>query len=181
MHFEFRALGRVDLPMLHVWLNEPGVVRWWEGDDVSWDAVARDYLEDDRAQHWVVVLDGTDVGWIQCWAVADEPGECAPWFALGVHRTAAGIDYLLGDPARRGRGVGSAMLRAFVADVVFGRHAGFTQACAAPETANEASWKALRNAGFRDLGTVPGKVAPCRLMVTDREAWDAGGERARAG
>ncbi len=32
----FRALADVDLPMLYEWLNEPGVVRWWEGQDVPW-------------------------------------------------------------------------------------------------------------------------------------------------
>jgi hypothetical protein len=39
----FRPLVDADLPMLHGWLNEPGVVRWWEDDDVSWDGVVRDY------------------------------------------------------------------------------------------------------------------------------------------
>ena len=38
-----RPLTDDDLPVLHAWLNEPGVVWWWEGDDVSWEAVVRDY------------------------------------------------------------------------------------------------------------------------------------------
>lgn len=179
--FTFRRVDRADLPMLHAWLNEPGIVRWWEGDDVSWDAVRRDYVEDESAEHWIASLDGTAVGWIQCWAVADEPGECEQWHALGIQRTAAGMDYLLGDPARRNRGVGSAMLRAFVADVVFGLHPGYTQACAAPYTANEASWKALRRAGLRFAGTVMDKDGPCNLMVVDRADDVARAEPAEAG
>ena len=180
MRFTFRRLTDDDLPMMHRWLNEPGVVRWWEGDDVSWDAVARDYVEDDEAEHWIATCGGDDVGWIQCWPVAAEPDECEQWLALGVHRTAAGIDYLVGDPARRGRGLGSAMIRAFVTEVVFGLHPGFTQAAAAPYTANEASWRALRNAGFRFLGTVEDKEGPCRLMAAERAAW-AGGFPGNAG
>ena len=39
----FRRLVDADLPMLHGWLNDPKVVEWWEGDDVSWEAVVRDY------------------------------------------------------------------------------------------------------------------------------------------
>jgi hypothetical protein len=38
---EFRALTDADLPLLHRWLNEPGVVQWWEGEDVTWEAVVR--------------------------------------------------------------------------------------------------------------------------------------------
>jgi acetyl esterase/lipase len=36
MEVTFRRLTDDDLPLLHDWLNESGVVRWWEGDDVSW-------------------------------------------------------------------------------------------------------------------------------------------------
>ncbi len=64
----FRRLTDHDLPMLHRWLNEPGVVRWWEGEDVSWDAVVRDYgsANEEPTEHWIAVVDGRDVGWIQC-------------------------------------------------------------------------------------------------------------------
>jgi len=165
----FRLIVDADLPMLHRWLNEPGVVRWWEGDDVSWEAVARDYVRDGTAEHWIACRGGAGVGWIQCWAVADEPDECGPWIGLGIDRTAAGIDYLVGDPADRGRGVGSAMIRAFVDDVVFGLHPQWSQACAAPYEANVASWRALEKAGLRFVGTVDGKEGPCRLMAAGRE------------
>ena len=168
----FRRLEDGDLPMLHRWLNEPGVVQWWEGDDVSWDAVVRDYGSGnpDPAEHWIASIGGRDVGWIQCYAAADEPDETAAWWALGVEQSAAGIDYLIGDPGERGRGVGSSMIRAFVADVVFGRHPEWPQAAAAPFAANTASWRALEKAGFRFAGVVEDDDGPCRLMVIDRAA-----------
>ena len=52
--------------MLHRWLNEPGVVRWWEGDDVSWDAVVADYGSECgwEVEHWLMLLHGEPVGWI---------------------------------------------------------------------------------------------------------------------
>lgn len=166
----FRRLVDADLPLLHRWLNEPGVVRWWEGDDVSWDAVVKDYGEADRdaTEHYVAVVDGRDVGWIQCWDVNDEPDESGPWFALGVERTAAGIDYLLGEPGDRGHGLGSAVIRAFVDDIVFGAHPHWTQAAAGPFEANEASWRALAKAGFTYAGTIDDPEGPCRLMVRER-------------
>ena len=167
----FRPLCDWDLPLLHRWLNEPGVVRWWEGDDVSWEGVVKDYSTAGRAgdpcEHWIAVVDGRDVGWIQLWDVQTEPDEVAPWWALGVDRTAAGIDYLLGASVDRGKGIGASMIRAFSEDA-FARHPECTQLCAAPYEDNTASWKALERAGYRYLGDVPDKEGIGRLMVLSR-------------
>lgn len=176
MHVELRRLGDEDLPTLHRWLQEPGVVRWWEGDDVSWEAVVRDYGSEavDPAEYWLASVRGRDVGWIQCYATADEPEEAAPWWALGVHRSAAGIDYLIGEPEDRGTGLGSTMIHSFVREVVFGAHPEWTQACAAPLAANTASWRALEKAGFRFVDYVTDPHGPARLMVADRGSLDDG-------
>ena len=168
----FRRLVEDDLPLLHRWLNEPGIVRWWEGEDVSWETVQRGYGPDSdtATEHWLAVLGRRPCGWIQCYPVAaelDEP-EIRHWLALGVPRTAAGIDYLIGDPEDRGQGLGSAMIRAFVAEIVFGQHPGWTQACASPLAGNVASWRALENAGFTFVGSFEDADGPCRLMALDR-------------
>lgn len=173
---DFRRLTDDDLPMLHRWLNEPGVVRWWEGDDVSWEGVVRDYgsQNPDPVEHWLGLVDGEPVGWIQCWDTADDDdGEAAAWvpFGVAVGRGAAGIDYLVADPAARGRGVGSTMIRAFTTDVVFGRHPHWTQSCASPFEANTASWRALEKAGYRRAGIVEDTDGPCVLMVAERSSW----------
>lgn len=177
MEISFRRLSDDDLPMLHRWLNEPGVVRWWEGDDVSWSGVVGQYgstaRETEPEEHWIASLDGRDLGWIQCYAAADSPEEAEQWWPLGIDRTAAGIDYLVGEPADRGRGLGSAVIRAFVAEVVFGLHPDWTQACASPFEANTASWRALERAGFRHVGTFDDEDGPCRLMATDRPSLTA--------
>lgn len=166
----FRRLTDDDLPMLHAWLNEPGVVRWWEGDDVSWEGVVRDYGSEmkEPVEHWLALVDGREVGWIQCYASTSYPDEGATWWDLGVERTAAGIDYLVADPESRGKGLGAAMIGTFVADVVFGMHPQWTQAAAAPLEANAASWRALAKAGFRHLATHDDELGPCKLMVIDR-------------
>jgi aminoglycoside 6'-N-acetyltransferase len=173
MDMTFRRLTDDDLPMLHAWLNEPGVVRWWEGDDVSWAAVVREYgsTNTEPVEHWLACVDGTPVGWIQCYAAASfaDEAETRAWFAMGIDRTAAGIDYLVGEPGRRGNGLGSQMIRRFVDQVVFPRHPDWTQVCASPQEANAASWRALANAGFRTLGTFEdAQVGTCRMMVLDR-------------
>lgn len=165
MRFAFRRLVDEDLPRLHGWLNDPAVVRWWEGDDVSWDGVVQDYSEATRGPegHHLALLDDRPVGWIQWWADDDRD----EWVALGADPSVVGIDYLLGEAADRGRGVGSAMVRAFVDDVVVPAHPGCRQVGADPAVANAASWGALAKAGFRPLADLPGPEGLHRLMVLD--------------
>lgn len=168
----FRPLVEADLPTMHTWLNEPGVVRWWEGDDVSWQAVVDDYgpNEDENYEHWIALIDDEPVGWIQCGPIRNEP-EAASWFRLGVDEHSAGIDYLIGALDARGRGLGSAMISQFVDEIVFGRHPEWTQVAADPYDANIASCKALENAGFHSLGLIEDEVdadGPSRLMMRDR-------------
>lgn len=158
--------------MLHGWLNEPGVVEWWEDEDVSWPAVVAEYGSGGEyaIEYWIAVESGRDVGWIQCYAIADHLGaegeeEIRAWLDLGIPETAAGIDYLIGDPASRGKGLGSRMIRAFVDEVVFAGHPGWNPVCASPYVANAASWKALAAAGFSHHGTFSDEEGPCRLMV----------------
>ena len=175
LKIDFRPLADADLEMMHVWLNEPGVVRWWEGEDVSMPAVVNDYgsqRTDVATEHWIAEIDGDPIGWICCWPVTDGGDESEPWFPLGVEQTAAGIDYLVAAPDRRGQGVGSQMIRAFTFNVVFGRHCEWTQAAASPYTANAASCRALEKAGFRFAGSIQypddEDEGPCSLMVFDR-------------
>jgi RimJ/RimL family protein N-acetyltransferase len=170
VNVEFRPLAEADLPVLHRWLNDPAVVRWWEGDDVSWEAVVKDYgtPPTNTMEHWIAAVDGRDVGWFDCYATVDEPGEAEPWWASGIDRTAAGIDYLIGEAADRGRGLGVVLIEAFVAQVVFGRHPDWSQACAAPHVGNVASWRSLEKAGFRFVAVVPDDHGGGRLMVHDR-------------
>lgn len=171
---EFRPLEAADLEMMHRWLNEPGVVRWWEGDDVSMPGVVEQYgpdRADPNTEHWIAMIDDDPIGWICCWPVTEGLEETELWFPLGVDRSAAGIDYLVAAPDRRGQGVGSRMIRTFSADVVFGLHPDWTQAAAAPYAANVASCRALEKAGFSFAGSVEypdDDDGPCSLMVLDR-------------
>lgn len=186
MEIAFRRLTDDDLPLLHRWLNEPGVVQWWEGEDVSWDAVVRDYGSGntDPVEQYLACIGDREVGWIQCYAAADfeQEAEAQHWWALGIDRTAAGIDYLLGDPGDRGRGIGSAMIRAFVRDVVFAQHPQWTQACASPQAANVASCRALEKAGFAFAGTFEATaVGTCQLMILNHDNEQVRGADAHIG
>ncbi|MEM6325898.1 MAG: GNAT family N-acetyltransferase [Bacteroidota bacterium] len=174
----FRPLTDDDLPMMHRWLNDPAVVEWWEGEDVSWPAVVSDYGSGhgDPVEHWIALLDpgsGQDaepLGWIQCYGAETQVDDETYYWRehLTLHET-AGIDYLIGEARHRGKGAGAAMIRAFVRDVVFPRHPEWVQAAAGPFEANVASWKALEAAGFTRRAVLDDEEGPCVLMVLTRD------------
>lgn len=169
----FRRTTADDVALLFRWLNEPGVVRWWEGDDVSTPEVVRaDYVEDTTAEHHLALFDGEPVGWIQCYDLTTSP-EFADWAAHGVGEGTGGIDYLVGEVGRRGEGRGSSMIAAFVDQIVFGRHPEWLRAAAAPYAANVASCRALVKAGFRFVADIPDPDdadGPSSLHVKERAA-----------
>lgn len=167
----YRRLEDDDFELLHRWLNDPAVIEWWEGDDVSPDAVRRDYFTEveDEVEHWLALDEGQPFGWIQCYPVTADPEECGAWYAFGVPETAAGIDYLVGEAGERGRGRGTAMISEFVDQVVFGMHADWTHVGAGPFSANERSWRALKTAGFEHVGIIPDPAGPLHLMIRSRD------------
>ena len=147
MDLALRPLTRDDLPLLGAWLQEPLVAEWWH-DDPSPEALEREYgaAIDGREPTAlrVGVVDGVPVGFVQWYRFADEPEYTAELAAAGiaVPPEAWSLDYLVGAPEHRGRGVGTALVRAALAAIGPGPvlvpvHAG-----------NAASAGVLRRAGL---------------------------------
>lgn len=92
---------------------------------MSWEGVGRGYgsANPDAPEHWVTMVDGRAVGWIQCYPTTDNsPEEANAWFALGVDASArhrvrpssvvdAGRDSVIGVELRTATGVGAASAR----------------------------------------------------------------------
>jgi aminoglycoside 6'-N-acetyltransferase len=148
----FRRVVRADFPLLARWLAEPHVARWWnhEFTDV---AVERDFgaaadAEEPCEDH-LVLLAGRPIGLIQYMRYADYPDDSDQLGTLlTVPARAVGIDYLIGEPALTGRGVGTAMIREFT-ERVWRTNPDAPCIIVPVCSANEASWRALLNAGFR--------------------------------
>jgi aminoglycoside 6'-N-acetyltransferase len=150
--FTFRRLTRSDFAMVATWLAEPHVRRWWN-HDVTEEAVERDFGRsadgDEPSEDHVAMLDGQPIGLLQYARFADYPeylDELSPVY--DVPDGAVSIDYLIGDPSLVGRGLGTAMIRAFVTRV-WRTDAAASCIVVPVNTANEASWRALLAAGFR--------------------------------
>ena len=146
MEVVLRPLTRRDLGLLGDWLREPLVVEWWH-EDAAPEALEQRYgpaidgLEPTRLR--IGVLDGVPVGFVQWYRMADEPGYTAELAALlPVPGDAWSLDYLVGSPEHRGRGVGTALVRAALAAI------GPAPVIVPVHAENRASAGVLRAAGF---------------------------------
>lgn len=149
----WRPLTSDDLPALAGWLAEPGVARWWrEPSDLA--TVRAKYeprvLAVERTEVFVVVVGGQDAGIVQRYRAADDDEWRQVLRAADPSVAAlasAGVDYLIGVPGLRGRGIGSALLAAFT-EQLLAEWPDVEAVVTSVLAANVASWRALENAGF---------------------------------
>ena len=147
---ELRPLRRADFPVLRRWLAEPLVARWW-AEDPSAEVVEERYGPSvdgtDPTRVYLGVHEGTPFGLVQVYRVDDEPEYRAELGSLcPVPAGALSIDYLVGAPSARGRGLGSALIAAAVARG-FADHPDAADVLVPVALGNQASWRALRRAG----------------------------------
>lgn len=150
--FTFRRLTRGDFGLLARWLEAPHVHEWWD-HETSPDALERDFGRaidgDEPAEDYIAILDGSPIGIVQYSHFVDYPDyvdEMADVYPVG--EGAVSIDYLIGEPGSVGRGVGTAMIEAFV-ERVWATDERATHVVVPVNSANERSWRALLRAGFR--------------------------------
>ena len=93
---------------------------------------------------FVIEADSAPVGLIQHYRHADY----SEWDAAVGVPAAAGTDYLVGDPAYTGKGVGSTAI-ALAADHALAAYPEVACVVAVPQADNPASRRALEKAGFR--------------------------------
>jgi RimJ/RimL family protein N-acetyltransferase len=163
---EFRPMTADDLPLVEVWLNEPHVGPWWKPSEI--DDVTRAVRGDERVETWLLVLDGRDVGYFQVYDIGDDAEYRTACATVGVEAGTAGMDYLLGDPALIGRGIGTEAIGRFVDDIVFGLHP-YPAVTAGPDPKNAASIRVLEKNGFEFVGDIETSYGPEALMLRMRE------------
>ncbi|MFJ3901200.1 GNAT family N-acetyltransferase [Streptomyces sp. NPDC090025] len=155
-----------DLPLIARWMNDPAVAAFWElqgPESVTADHIRAQLDGDGRSVPCLGVLDGTPMSYFEIYRADLDP--LARHYPARPHDT--GVHLLIGGGADRGRGVGTALLRA-VADLVLDHRPRCTRVLAEPDLRNTPSVAAFLGAGFRLSAEVdlPGKRAA--LMVRDR-------------
>ena len=150
----WRPLTAEDLPVLADWLREPQVARWWNHESTP-EALERDFGASTRGEEpgedLLVSLDGRPIGLLQRSVIRDYPEDLAEFAALiEVPDGAIMLDYLIGDAALRGHGLGSRMIAAAVEDT-WRSYPDAAAVLVAVVAANVASWRALEKAGLQRI------------------------------
>jgi aminoglycoside 6'-N-acetyltransferase len=148
---EFRRVTRADFPLLARWLAAPPVARWWNHEWTA-EAVERDFGPSvdgtEPNEDWLALLDGAPVGLVQRSLVVAYAENLADFSSLvEVPQGAVTLDYLLGDPASLGRGLGTAMIAAML-ECTWLDFPDVPTVLVSVVAANTASWRALEKAGF---------------------------------
>jgi aminoglycoside 6'-N-acetyltransferase len=154
----WRPLTAADFDMLAEWLREPQVARWWNHETTS-EAIERDFGPSARGEEagedLVVSVDGDPIGLVQRSVISDYPENLAEFAAIvDVPDGAIELDYLIGDAAQRGRGLGARLIAAAVENT-WNDHPSAPSVLVAVVAANVASWRALEKAGLRRIGEGP--------------------------
>ncbi|MFF8952649.1 GNAT family N-acetyltransferase [Streptomyces sp. NPDC014940] len=155
-----------DLPLVHRWMNDPAVAEYWElagPPDTTADHLRAQLEGDGRSVPCLGVLDGVPMSYWEIYRADLDP--LARHCPIRPHDT--GIHLLIGEPADRRRGLGSALLEA-VSGLVLARRPACSRVIAEPDLRNTPSIAAFLRAGFRLAGEVdlPGKRAA--LVIRER-------------
>ena len=163
----FKPLTSTDLPLLHEWLGRPHVVQWWTPTP-SWEEVEEEFgpLTDGSSttRPYIVLFDGTPRGYIQSYvAMGSDDG----WWEDEQDPGVRGIDQFLADEDHLGRGLGTAMVRAFVQKLFADPTVTRIQTDPSPE--NSRAIRCYEKAGFRATEVVDTPDGPALLMFCERE------------
>ena len=135
--FHFQPVTSADFPLLLAWLQRPHVKRWWNDDDDTLEKVVRHYGNQAHSKRFIVYQLEKPIGYIQYYLEEDET---------------IGIDIFIGEEALTGRGVGPALMQAFI-DLLIEWHQ--PQALIIdPDPANVRAIRCYEKVGFRHYETV---------------------------
>jgi aminoglycoside 6'-N-acetyltransferase len=169
-----RAMAKEDLPVVEAWLRLPHVARWWTPDTTA-DEIAKYRTRISQAKRQTTIMltvsqDGEPIGWCQWYRWSDYPAEAT---AMGARAGEAGIDYAIGNPALIGRGIGTRLIGALVAEIR-SQHPS-VGILTGPDASNTASRRVLEKNGFglvavRPVATEPSDapIAIYRLAATEQ-------------
>jgi RimJ/RimL family protein N-acetyltransferase len=144
----FRPMTRADLPDVVRWQQQPRIARWWHNENPDLAAAEAHYGPaidgSDPTRLWVVEVNGRSVGTVQDYLIGDH----SEYALLTAEPDAVGFDYLVGESAWVGKGVGTKMLWRFLRDVVRPHYPDAPTYFAAPDHRNAVSLRVLDKLGF---------------------------------
>jgi RimJ/RimL family protein N-acetyltransferase len=169
--FDFRPLADLDLPLLSAWLARPHVAEWWAPGEprptvaeLHEDFLSPEALASSVRPH-IAWLAGEPVAFIQSYRAM---GSGEGWWEEVTDPGVFGIDQFLADGQRLNQGLGTRLVRAFVASLFARPEVTLVQTD--PDPRNARAIRCYQKAGFvaqREILTPDG---PALLMQARRSA-----------
>jgi uncharacterized membrane-anchored protein/RimJ/RimL family protein N-acetyltransferase len=162
----FRPLIPADFSQLHDWLGRPHVAEWWSPTpspaevEAEFGPLTADHS---TTRAYVALGDGRPIGYIQSYVAL---GSGDGWWPDERDPGVRGIDQFLVNAEDLGRGLGSAMIRAFV-ERLFADPA-VTRIQTDPSPSNRRAIRCYEKVGFRAAREVDTPDGPALLMIRDR-------------
>lgn len=168
-HIGFRPLRVADLPLLHRWLLNPAVARWWDAAP-DYDTIVAKYTPRIEGRSptkcYLILYAARPVGFIQ---VCNTAAYLAFAAAINAGSDSASIDVYIGEDDYRWRGFGPLALRAFLQNVVFADPL-ITHCLIDPHPENTVAIRAYERAGFHHVRQLDddGSGTPCVVLRIER-------------
>ncbi len=154
--------------MLHEWLARPHVAQWW-GEVPTLAEMREEFaplmIPGGRDQAYIASDGSRDIGYIQCYTVMDSGGG---WWPDEQDPGARGIDQFLANADQLGQGLGTEMIRAFLARLF--ADASVSRVQTDPEPDNARAIRCYEKAGFRRVREVETPDGRALLMLCDRSS-----------
>lgn len=173
----FRPMRHDDLAAVVRWQQAPHAERWFHGSTLTLEAAEERYgprIDGDHpVRMWLIAVGGRGAGYVQHYRV----GELDEYAVKTRAPEAVGFDYLIGEPALVGRGIGTRMIWTFLRDVLVPAYPDVDRFVASPDHRNAASLRALAKCGFVagdwiDMPSSTGEGVTTEIMCTlDRRHW----------
>lgn len=162
----FRPIVRDDLPLLHEWIQRPHVAQWWYAP-CTLANVQADYLPTidglSSTKAYIACLNDRSIGFIQAYVVKDSADG---WGKAETDPGVRGIDQFLADASRLNQGLGTSMIRSFVAMLFSDSHVTSVQTD--PDPANHRAIRCYTKAGFKPVDNIITPDGLALLMRCDR-------------
>jgi len=142
------------------WLRRPHVAEWWD-DPPRLNEIVVEYVVAPKVAPYIVHLDGRPIGFIQSY-VAATAGD--GWWPDITDPGVVGIDQFIGEPDLLGKGIGTAMVRAFIERLF--ADPGVTMIQVDPSPDNARAIRCYEKAGFHARGVVDTPDGPALYMTT---------------
>jgi AacA4 family aminoglycoside N(6')-acetyltransferase len=165
----FRPMRDEDLPMLQEWIGRPHVREWWAGEEA--DLPPEDFralylprvMAEERVTPYIALLDGRPIGYSQSYVAMGSGGG---WWDDVTDPGVRGIDQFLCEGSDLGKGLGTRMVRALVAQLF--TDPAVTRIQTDPDPANARAIRCYEKAGFRAVKTIVTPDGEALYMVRDR-------------